>query len=105
FPNTVLVWQLDHIELWQIFPGDTPDESTVLLSLYTPEPATTDSARRHWDKNLDLVVGVVENEDFPVGEGIQNGFHSAAQTHITFGTNEPALAYFHATVSAAVAGN
>ncbi|MEX2481007.1 MAG: SRPBCC family protein [Gammaproteobacteria bacterium] len=104
FPNTVLVWQLDHIELWQIFPGGTPDESTVLLSLYTPEPAISDSARRHWDKNLDLVVGVVENEDFPVGEGVQRGFHSAAQTHITFGTNEPALAYFHATVSAAVAG-
>ncbi|MGB1880895.1 MAG: aromatic ring-hydroxylating oxygenase subunit alpha [Gammaproteobacteria bacterium] len=99
FPNTVLVWQLDHIELWQIYPGRTPDESAVELSLYTPEPTETERARAHWDKNFDLVVGVVEDEDFPVGEGIQNGFHSGAQPHITFGTNEPALAFFHRAVT------
>ena len=100
FPNTVLVWQLDHIELWQIFPtAHVPEESAVLLSLYTPEPAITDSARRHWDNNMNLVVHVVENEDFPVGEGVQNGFHSGAQTHITFGQNEPGLAHFHRTVT------
>ncbi len=99
FPNTVLVWQLDHIELWQIFPGRTPDESAVELSLYTPDPTETERARAHWDKNFDLVVGVVEDEDFPVGEGIQNGFHSGAQPHITFGTNEPALAFFHRAVT------
>ncbi len=104
FPNTVLVWQLDHLELWQIFPtAGAPEESTVLLSLYTPEPALTESARRHWDKNLDLVVHVVENEDFPVGEGAQRGFHTAAQQHIVFGANEPALAYFHRTVTAMLA--
>ena len=105
FPNTVLVWQLDHIELWQIFPGpDAPEDSVVQLSLYAPEPAITDSARRHWDKNLDLVVHVVENEDFPVGEGIQRGFHTGAQEHITFGRNEPALAHYHRTVTTGLSG-
>jgi phenylpropionate dioxygenase-like ring-hydroxylating dioxygenase large terminal subunit len=104
FPNTVLVWQLDHIELWQIFPAaGAPDAASVLLSLYTPEPAVTESARRHWDANLDLVVHVVENEDFPLGEGVQHGFHTPAQQHIVFGRNEPALAHFHRTVSAALA--
>lgn len=104
FPNTVLVWQLDHIELWQIFPAaGAPDAASVLLSLYTPEPAVTESARRHWDANLDLVVYVVENEDFPLGEGVQHGFHAPAQQHIVFGRNEPALAHFHRTVSAALA--
>lgn len=100
FPNTVLVWQLDHIELWQIFPSEhTPNESSLSLSIYIPEPAITESAKRHWDKNVDLVLHVVENEDFPVGEGIQSGFYSGAQDHITFGQNEPALAHFHRTVS------
>jgi len=103
FPNTVLVWQLDHVELWQIHPGASPDESTTLLSLYTPEPALTESARRHWDRNMDLVVHVVEKEDFPVGEGIQHGFHSGAQDHILFGRNEPGLIHFHRSVSAALA--
>lgn len=102
FPNTVLVWQLDHIELWQVHPGRSPDESVTLLSLYTPQAALTDSARRHWDKNMDLVVHVVEKEDFPLGEGIQHGFHSPAQDHILFGRNEPGLIHFHRSVSAAL---
>ena len=102
FPNTVLVWQQDHIELWQIYPGASPDEAVTLLSLYTPAPATSESARRHWDKNMDLVVHVVENEDFPVGEGIQRSFHSGAQDHILFGRNEPGLIHFHRSVSDAL---
>lgn len=102
FPNTVLVWQLDHVELWQIYPGATPDESVTLLSLYTPEPAVTESARRHWNKNMDLVVHVVEKEDFPLGEGIQRGFYSDAQQDILFGRNEPGLIHFHRSVSAAI---
>jgi phenylpropionate dioxygenase-like ring-hydroxylating dioxygenase large terminal subunit len=103
FPNTVLVWQLDHVELWHIYPdGDDPDRSVVRLDLYTPEPAETEKARRYWDKNMELVVKVVEEEDFPVGESIQEGFHSAAQSHITFGINEPALSHYHRSISDAV---
>jgi hypothetical protein len=100
FPNTVLVWQADHIELWQIFPGkNAPEEAVMQLSFYTPEKSVDESSKRHWDNNLDLVLHVVENEDFPVGEGTQKGFHTGAQSHITFGANEPALAHFHRTVT------
>lgn len=99
FPNTVLVWQGAQVELWQIYPGPTPDESRFRLTLYSPEPALTDKAKRHWDKNFDLVLHVVENEDFPVGEGIQGGMHSAAQTHTLFGRNEPGLAHYHHCIS------
>ncbi len=102
FPNTVLVWQLDHVELWQIYPGTSPDEAVTLLSLYTPEPAASESARRHWDKNMDLAIHVVETEDFPVGEGIQRSFHSGAQDHIVFGRNEPGLIHFHRSISNAL---
>lgn len=102
FPNTVLVWQLDHIELWHIYPfGDDPNESILRLDLYTPEPAETAKARNYWQKNLDLVVKVVQEEDFPVGESIQRGFHSGAQDHIIFGTNEPALGFFHQAITQA----
>ncbi len=103
FPNTVLVWQLDHIELWQIFPTENaPDESCVQVSLYTPEPSETPEADRHWKANMDLVVNVVENEDFPVGEGIQKSFYSGAQNEIVFGLNEPALAFFHEKITSSL---
>ena len=72
------------------------------MDLYTPEVARTERMKRYWKKNLDLVVRVVEEEDFPVGETIQTGFHSQAQSHITFGTNEPALTHFHNSVTRAV---
>ena len=104
FPNSVLVWQGEQVELWQIFPdGDDPAASVLQLTLYSPTPADTEKARRHWDRNLELVLHVVENEDFPVGEGIQVSFGSGAQSHIVFGRNEPALAHFHRGVTAATA--
>lgn len=102
FPNTVLVWQGEQVELWQIFPdGEDPASSRLQLTLYSPAPADTDKAKRHWDRNLELVLHVVENEDFPVGEGVQAGFGSGAQSHLVFGRNEPALAHFHRAVTAA----
>jgi len=45
----------------------------------------------------------VDVEDFPVGEGIQAGFASKAQTEMVFGRNEPALAHFERSVNEAVA--
>ena len=99
FPNTVFIVQGDHIETWHVFPvPGEPDRCIMRISLYTPEPALTDSARRHWDNSFNLLMRTVEEEDFPVGEDMQRGFHSLAQSHITFGRNEPALAHFHAQV-------
>ncbi|MEM7468380.1 MAG: SRPBCC family protein [Pseudomonadota bacterium] len=103
FPNTVYVWQLDHVELWHIYPdGNDPNQGCMRLSLYTPEPAVTETAKAHWDKNMELVIKVTEEEDFPVGEDIQQGFYSGAQDHITFGENEPGLVHFHQAVSAVI---
>ncbi len=105
FPNVVLVWQLDHIELWQIFPGKDPVNETVMqVSLYTPDECCDEKSKQHWDKNLELVLHVTENEDFPVGEGTQKGFYTGAQNNITFGLNEPALAKFHSTITDKING-
>jgi len=102
FPNTVLVWQGAQVEIWQIFPdGKDPSRSVLRLTLYAPEPAVSDKARQHWQRNLELVLHVVENEDFPLGEGIQRSFSSGAQPHIVFGLNEAALGHFHAAITEA----
>ena len=104
FPNTVFVMQGDHIETWHVYPyGDTPDESVMYVSLYTPQPANTESAQRHWDRNMDLLMATVEKEDFPVSEGIQQGLRSGAQDEVLFGRNEPSLQHFHKSVKAALA--
>lgn len=99
FPNVVMVWQGDHIETWRTYPAeDGTDASVMQVSLYTPEPATTEKARSYWDKNMDLLLRTVEKEDFPLAEDMQRGFRSGAQDHVTFGRNEPALAHYHRKV-------
>jgi len=102
FPNAVFVHQADHVEVWRMFPGHTPDECTVHLSLYVPEPPATDKARQHWAANLQLAVDAVDREDFRLGEGIQRGFRSGAQDHVTYGRNEPALIHFHRSLRRAL---
>lgn len=105
FPNTVLIMQGDHVETWHMFPaGNGVDESVMYASLYTPEPALTDSARRHWDRNMELLMATVEKEDFPLSEGMQRGFYSGAQQEVIFGRNEPSLQHFHKSVKEALAG-
>jgi len=103
FPNTVVVMVQDHLETWHMFPsGNGVDETRMYVSLYTPEPALTDSARRHWNNNFDLLMATVENQDFPVSEGIQQGFYAGAQEDIVFGRNEPALQHFHQALKSAL---
>jgi hypothetical protein len=67
-----------------------------------PEPGLnrgcTELAIRHWDKNMDLLLATVEDEDFPVGVDIQRGFQANAQSYVTFGRNEPGLSHYHGTM-------
>ncbi|MGE0621221.1 MAG: SRPBCC family protein [Pseudomonadales bacterium] len=98
FPNTVFISQGDHLEVFQVYPGSSPDHARMLVTLYAPDPVASDSATRHWQNNLDLLLATVQGEDFPLGEHIQQDFAVGAQEHITFGRNEPALAHFHRMV-------
>lgn len=103
FPNTVFIYQRDHIESWHIFPGERPDCCSMYVSLYIPEKVTSDSAKRHWDNNFNLLMATVELQDFPTCEGMQRGFLAGAQDSILFGRNEPALQHFHRGVATALA--
>lgn len=104
FPNVVWTWQLDHVEVWHIYPSKTDpvNECTMRISLYTPEEAVTEKAKSHWDRNFALLLKTVEDEDFELSEQIQQGFHSGAQDHVVFGRNEPCLHYFHRTLTEAI---
>ncbi len=102
FPNTIFLFQRDHVETWHMFPGDRVDACAMYVSLYIPEPVASDSAKRHWDNNFNLLMATVELQDFPTCEGMQRGFRSGAQDSIVFGRNEPALQHFHRGVRAAL---
>jgi nitrite reductase/ring-hydroxylating ferredoxin subunit len=103
FPNALLVWQGDHVETWRAFPvGSETGKCITEAALFTPAPATTDKEKRHWDRNMDLLMSTVEVEDFPVCLDIQRGFRAGAQQHITFGRHEPALGHYHRSIREAL---
>jgi len=103
FPNTVFVVQVDHIETWRVYPvKGKVDECVMYLDFFTPNPIDTDSARRHWARNMDLTIRTVCEEDFPTCEGMQLGFGAAARKELVYGLNEPALAHFQRSVREAL---
>ena len=102
-PNTVLVFQSDHLETWRMIPGETPDRSRIEFAFYTPQAATTDKARAYWKKNYDLAIKTVLDEDFALGERMQRNFMSRVQDEVIYGRNEPALIHFHQRLRAALA--
>jgi hypothetical protein len=104
-PNAVFTINADNVQLWRMFPDENrPDRCVMTLSFYIPRPVASEEDRQRWDYNVDLTIRTVQNEDFPLGETIQAGFTSGAQTHTVYGRNEPALIHYHRSLSRLVEG-
>ncbi len=96
FPNTILVMQSDHAEVYRIFPdGMHVGESVTAISILAPAPSPK------WSRTMDLLLGVVD-QDFTLGEGIQRNFESGALRKVTYGRYENALDHFHRSIREAL---
>jgi phenylpropionate dioxygenase-like ring-hydroxylating dioxygenase large terminal subunit len=101
FPNTILIWQVDHIEIWRAFPGrDDTGRCDVEMTIY--KPADSDKSDAYWEKNRDIAIRTVMEEDFPLGERMQIGFESGATEEVIYGRNEPSLVHFHSSIRTAL---
>lgn len=99
FPNTLVIWVVDHIETWRAFPGSDPSRCEVELALYVPPSDDDARAQAHWEKNRRLTLGTVQDEDFVLCKQMQAGFASGAVEQVVYGRNEPALIHFHRTLT------
>ena len=105
FPNALLIWQLDHVEIWRAFPAtgswrDDPSRCEVEMTIY--KPAETTRSDSYWEKNRDIAIRTVMEEDFPLGERMQIGFESGAAQEVIYGRNEPLLVHFHRSIRSAL---
>ncbi len=101
FPNTIIVWQVDHIEIWRAFPHrDDPGQCEVEMTIYRPTETTKPDS--YWEKNRDIAIRTVLDEDFPLGERMQIGFESGATEEVVYGRNEPSLVHFHRSIRSAL---
>jgi phenylpropionate dioxygenase-like ring-hydroxylating dioxygenase large terminal subunit len=96
-PNAVLVHQVDHIELWRLVPLAV-DRTLAITSIYAPTPPVTERSRQYFVKNLDVLLGVTNVEDFPAQEGVQRNLASGALAEVVYGKMEPALVHYHSAI-------
>jgi phenylpropionate dioxygenase-like ring-hydroxylating dioxygenase large terminal subunit len=106
FPNSLLIWQVDHVEIWRAFPlggggRDDPSRCAVEMTIY--KPAASERPESYWEKNRDIAIRTVMEEDFPLGERMQIGFESGATEEVIYGRNEPSLVHFHSSIRKALA--
>jgi choline monooxygenase len=98
FPNLIILVQPDHATAMAVFPKGT-DACIVHGGALVPPatdkgPAGTEKANAHWDRNVKIFWDALD-EDFQMGQAIQAGFRSGANSHITFGRFEQGCAWFH----------
>jgi hypothetical protein len=53
------------------------------------KPADSDRPDAYWEKNRDIAIRTVMEEDFPLGERMQIGFESGATEEVLYGRNGP----------------
>lgn len=101
FPNMSLAFLEHGVLMSQLFPGPTHDRSRTVQSIFWDhQPATEELAVI--EAIADMLYGVVRDEDYVTGAGIQQGLTSGANSEFVFGRNELGLHRFHETVDALV---
>ncbi len=96
-PNTIMIYQQDHVQLFQLYPEGVGRTRSV-TTIYAPADAAGEEHRPRWQKSLDIIVDVIDREDYAMCEQIQRSFRSGAQSDLVFGRNEPCLIYFHEAI-------
>lgn len=102
FPHCSLVLSKDGGFLSQLWPGPTVGESSTTQSMYRTTIPETDEEQALVDLQAEFLYGVVKDEDYATGFGIQRGLRSGATAKagetFVFGANELGNQRFHATV-------
>ncbi len=99
YPNVIIVTGRAYLDLFRIFPDpDDPTKSVTYHASYIDSdnppigPVFGDVHNRTEGVNV-----VLRDEDYATATTCQRGALSGAQTHVTFGRNEPALHHYHNT--------
>ena len=84
--------------MWRLTPV-TPVHTIITTSVYAPGPPATDKARAYFVKNLDVLLGVTNTEDFPAQARVQRNMSSGALLEVVYGKMEPALVGYHMAIN------
>lgn len=102
FPNTIIVWQGDHFEIWTSFPGAIPGKCRVLVQMAIPRESYTEETIPRWRRNWQIMTDTVIGEDWAISESVQQALPHIAKDRVVFGANEPGLQHLHGRLADAL---
>ena len=102
FPCNYVQVMTDHVYIHTIIPTGI-DTCIFKCMMLIPEAPQSEKAERYWGKNYD-VIRTVFNEDFEIGENIQKGLSTGANTEFLFGRYEIGLHLGTKAIQDALAG-
>ncbi|MDV7352155.1 aromatic ring-hydroxylating dioxygenase subunit alpha [Rhodococcus oxybenzonivorans] len=102
-PNTMLLKHATHIELLTFRPvGADPNESIMQMRVMAPTVEDSGLAEEHWEKrwnkNWDILISILHDEDFPILDGSQRVLSSMDAGTMLLGRNELASHLFRREV-------
>ena len=103
-PNMSVLRQPDHLEVLNFVPAPGVAVGTRMqMRLLTREPAVTEEQKARWDKNWNILMAVLRDEDLVVNEGLQKAVANTDIGPLFFGRNEIANQHFHQWMARALA--
>jgi hypothetical protein len=72
------------------YPGKSPGETVIYLSIAAPKEITTDEERAWYKMGIDGAAQVLDGQDFPMAAACQRGLEAGVD-HVVFGRNEALL--------------
>ena len=101
YPGTIMTIEPNHFEIWSVRPDGTDfRRSVVQFRFLVPEVPRTAKQSHYWDKNWDLLVKTVREEDWVVAKTISDGIAHGNVESVVYGRNEAANQHFHRQLSA-----
>lgn len=99
FPNMSVSGILgDHCLVSQILPGDTPDTTTTIQSILSAKKPETEEEIAHTKAFSDMARYAVAEEDYSIGNSIQDCIGSGANDVFLIGRNEPGIQHYQKAV-------
>jgi phenylpropionate dioxygenase-like ring-hydroxylating dioxygenase large terminal subunit len=105
YPATVWATEPDHVEAWTIVPDPyDANRCQATLRFLVPELPRTEKQRRYRDRNWDILLGAVLNEDWAAAQSIADALPGGQVRETVYGRNEIAAQTFYRQLQADLDG-
>lgn len=102
YPNIVLSVTAVNGEIFRVYPGSEPGESTTYHQNAWRFPLDNESSRESAEAVFEYAHHTVRDEDYALATRLQGNLDTGLSPHLVFGRNEPGLQHRHAVITDAL---